>query len=302
MKKIIYFFLFLCAYGTNGQSITLSPSASFPFTVKTGGAGAGYYGDITTSSTSGQQFYYVSSTPTSLGTTTGDIFGSNSRFGLNSVTTLILRTTSLDRMTITPTGNVGIGTSTPTVRFHTLSSRNTASNVPDNVNATIQETTNSFSGLALLSSTGTGLKIYASSTGTMQISNQANTFTPVEASAFNVISDLNVKKEVSNLQTENFGDYLAQIRGIQSATYRYEWEDNQTRKVPHVGFIAQTLPVAVQTEMSKTPGNDTEKVIGYNLSDMAGLTLIGVKALDAEIQRLKQTIVELQAEILKFKK
>ncbi len=117
MKKILFFICSVSFY-CSGQSITLSPgNPSFPFTIKSSGTTTGYYGDISTSATSGFQDFYVSGTSGSLGTNIGNIFGSASRFGINSVTSLILRTTGADRMTILNNGNVGVGTSTPASRF-----------------------------------------------------------------------------------------------------------------------------------------------------------------------------------------
>lgn len=124
MKKSLFVLLYLATFCCAAQSITLSPTSSYPFTVKTGGSGAGYYGDIATSGTSGLQYYYVSSTPTSLGTTVGNIFGSASRFGMNSETSLILRTASADRMTILSDGKVGIGLSAPNHHFEVLNTGN----------------------------------------------------------------------------------------------------------------------------------------------------------------------------------
>lgn len=126
MKKISILSILAMAFCVNSyaQSITLSPSNILPFTVKTGGSGAGFYGDIGTSAASGFQYYYVGSTTSSLGTTAGNIFGSNSRFGMNSNTSLILRTNSLDRVTILNDGKVGVGASTPTAPLDVLGQDN----------------------------------------------------------------------------------------------------------------------------------------------------------------------------------
>ena len=78
MKKTLFSIVALCLYTyVNAQSITLSSgSGSYRFTIKSGGTSTGYYGDISTSETSGFQYYYVSSTPSSLGTEVGNIFSS----------------------------------------------------------------------------------------------------------------------------------------------------------------------------------------------------------------------------------
>ncbi len=374
MKKILSLATLFISFYCSGQSITLSPSAAFPFTVKTGGSGAGYYGDISTSGTSGFQYYYVSSTPSSLGTGAGDIFGSASRFGMNSNTSLILRTASLDRMTILSTGKVGIGTSTPVANLDVLGTDNwdlgSGSNgdfrvgtnsynfrigvaqggggagtvrlfapimifgvgtVPaDRVymtstglgigafptsglhvhtdrgsgysyNALVYQTVGSgYGGLGLFNTTG-GVILYGNSSGSLNVVAPSGSYAPVNASAFNISSDITVKKEVVNLGLDKYEEYMGQIRNIQSATYRYTWENTQNRITPHIGFIAQSLPDAVISSMDKNPNDSSEKILGYNLSDMSGLAIMGIKALDAKTQQLEAIIKELQAEILKLK-
>ena len=54
--------------------------------------------------------------------------------------------------------------------------------------------------------------------------------------------------------------------------------------------------------------SDGEKKLGYNLSDMAGLTVIGLKALDAQltaqqalIEKLEKRIAELEKKLIPIK-
>jgi Chaperone of endosialidase len=193
-------------------------------------------------------------------------------------------------------GLVGIGTTTPSTKLHISNDRGGTGTL----NQLIYNTGTYYGGIGLYSSYG-GVTLFGAANN-LQVADNSGGFASVSASAFNVSSDITVKKEIVNLGSANFDEYLAQIRSIQSATYRYNWEDATSRITPHIGFIAQTLPDAVVTSMDKTSGTSSEKILGYNLSDMAGLTLMGLKAIDAKMQLLEETIKVLQAEILKLKK
>lgn len=208
-------------------------------------------------------------------------------------------TASNELMRITSDGKVGIGTITPNAALHVQSNRAFAAGV---YNGLIYESTGGpYAALGLFNPLG-GVALYGNTSGSLNVLTSAAVYAPVNASAFNVTSDIRVKKEIVNLGFENNEEYLTQIRKIQSATYRYDWEDATSRATPHIGFIAQTLPAAVVANMDKNPTGTSEQILGYNLSDMAGLTLMGLKAVDAEMQELKATIKALQAEIELLKK
>ncbi len=154
---------------------------------------------------------------------------------------------------------------------------------------------------------GDGNLIYGrTSGGGVLIYNYAgNGYSPVSASAFNVNSDRTLKKDIYEVTEKDYPNYLEQIRKIESITYRYKNELTEpdkdqpalaVREVPHVGFSAQSLPKAIQVPMPISPAIKAEMKLGYNLSDMAGLTLIGVKALDTKTQLLEQQALEMKAE------
>jgi|GEM_PF-5130941 len=146
---------------------------------------------------------------------------------------------------------------------------------------------------------GTGAYINASASSGIQVrrfDGDINYFAPVTASAFNVGSDRRMKNTVIPVTINEYDLYLTQIRNIESATYFYNWETMETRTLPHIGFIAQTLPQAVQTEIELTPHKRSDMRVGYNLSDFAGLTLVGIKALDHNQQELEQRMIMLEAE------
>jgi cell division protein FtsB len=71
----------------------------------------------------------------------------------------------------------------------------------------------------------------------------------------------------------------------------------------HVGFTAQSLPAEVQEKFpSPKRKNSTEDVLGVNLTDMTGLLLTGVKAIDNKQSQLEKTVAEQQQEIEALKK
>lgn len=193
---------------------------------------------------------------------------------------------------------IGIGTSNPQMHFHSANDRGGAV-----LNAEFDQTNSGsgFCGIGLRNTDGTvsGFNIYATGSNAANFADMAGFgYSAVNASAFNVSSDRNVKKEIVDIQQNEYSNYLKQIRKIESATYRYNWEDNTTREFPHVGFIAQSLPNTVTVPMNAKPdGTSSEKIIGYNLSDMIGLTVIGVKAVDYKVQELEKVIEQLRNEI-----
>jgi Chaperone of endosialidase len=193
------------------------------------------------------------------------------------------------------TRNVGLGISSPTSKLHTYNDRGTSI-----ANVRIENTGSAFVGISLknIAST-TGVNLYGTASNGLNVADLNGVgFTPVNASAFNVTSDANAKKEIDYLGNDDYDTYITQIRDIKSATYRYNWENARTRTTPHIGFIAQSLPNAVVTEMNVSPdGSNNEKYVGYNLSDMAGLTVMGIKAVDARTLKLEETIKAQQAQI-----
>lgn len=193
------------------------------------------------------------------------------------------------------TRNVGLGISSPDSKLHTYNDRGTSN---ANLRVEQQAGIGGFAGIALEKG-GSGVVLYGnSSSNSVNVVGLSGSFAAVNASAFNVSSDIAAKKEIDYLGNDDYEEYITQIRDIKSATYRYNWENARTRTTPHIGFIAQSLPSAVITEMSVTPdGSNNEKYVGYNLSDMAGLTVMGIKAVDARTLKLEETIKAQQAQI-----
>ena len=62
-------------------------------------------------------------------------------------------------------------------------------------------------------------------------------------------------------------------------------------------MIAQTLPLELQAKVGSNPGAATQDRLAVSLADFAGLSLIGIKAIDEKQTTMEQTIKTQQEEI-----
>jgi len=128
-------------------------------------------------------------------------------------------------------------------------------------------------------------------------------YADINASAFNVVSDRRMKKNIIDISSTDYDKYLTQIRNIESATFTYNWENAARRPYSHIGVIAQSLPQELQAQIKESPSKaQSEDRIGVNLADLAGLTVVGIKALDSKQSQLEKEIADLKAEIEILKK
>ena len=223
-------------------------------------------------------------------------------------------------------GNVGIGVFQPTTKLDVnglthLLSTSTGGGTFEGSNLQVDGSASSsnFPCIAFkgaFNNTFTQLYSLGSSGGFLAFTHQGGpaAYVPIAASAFNVNSDITLKKDITHVNTiEAYEQYLAQIRNIDAITYRYKDESanpdapspsGKVRVEAHVGFSAQSLPAAIQTKLPVDTKPGAEMKLGYNLSDMAGLTLIGIKALDAKTasiaqqnEELKKTNAALQSDV-----
>ena len=123
------------------------------------------------------------------------------------------------------------------------------------------------------------------------------TYAPVDALAFNVMSDARFKRDITEVKSGNYSKYMSYIRNIESATFFYNSESAEQRSVPHIGVIAQTLPLELQAKVGSKPGVATQDRLAVSLADFAGLSLIGIKAIDEKQTTMEQTIKTQQEEI-----
>jgi hypothetical protein len=223
---------------------------------------------------------------------------------------LVFRTNNTDQMTVTGAGNVGIGTTTPGYKLDLQGGQTNLVNptaiVPSytSANLIINSTGPQWARLSMVRTTGMGYgaTIFAidGAGGGIQVATDDNGgFAPIEASAFTVGSDRRMKNSIQTVQKSDYELYLNQIRNVESAKYSYNFEP--FRKVPHIGFIAQSLPVEVQSKMGSIGGANAEERIGVNLADLSGLLLVGIKALDEKQTNFESEIASLKAQVEELK-
>jgi hypothetical protein len=211
-------------------------------------------------------------------------------------------------------GYVGIGTTAPETKFQVKegfasfnSSR--ATNPPAN------KLDNSITIGDVSSFYYPGINLYSDATATytivygitdnfsnrgIQVADETGAYAEVNASAFNVSSDRRMKKEINDITADQYPKYMEYIRNIESATFRYNHETEATRKVPHIGVIAQSLPAELQANIYEKPGMVSEPRLGVSLSEMQGLMMVGIKSLDADMATLnsKHQNLKVQLELL----
>jgi hypothetical protein len=122
-----------------------------------------------------------------------------------------------------------------------------------------------------------GVRLYTNATKTTGVSLTAG------GSSWNVISDRNRKDSFASVDLE---DVLARIRRLPVTTWRYTGEADQT--VRHIGPMAQDWH-----SLFKFSSDD--KTI--NMSDLDGVNLAGVKALEARTADQAARISALEAEL-----
>jgi len=140
----------------------------------------------------------------------------------------------------------------------------------------------------------------------INIGNSAGGWASIAASGFTTISDVRMKKEIEPLDAAQFQNSLASIRDIQSIRYRYNnevtneptpYSGEVKREQPHLGFTAQSLPTeVVVNDLTRSPSTTKDGyILGYNLNDMDGLLLAGVKALDINQQQQTSELEAMRA-------
>jgi len=127
-------------------------------------------------------------------------------------------------------------------------------------------------------------------------------FKAMWAYGFNSGSSEALKKDIQDLSEAEHRWALERLRQVRTVFYRYKSEsadpvatnhpegaepDIVFRGTPHIGVIAETLPPNLTEWNGKFSG-------GYNLSDMDGLLVAAVRALDNEVQALRDSNAELQ--------
>ena len=121
-----------------------------------------------------------------------------------------------------------------------------------------------------------GYRLYTNATTTTGLIMNAG------GSSWNVVSDQNAKENFRNVENE---DILKRIKSMPVRTFTYKDDPYKAR---HIGPMAQDFQKAMQlTEDDKT----------INMSDLDGVTLAGVRALEARTTALKSQIDAKDAKI-----
>jgi hypothetical protein len=123
-----------------------------------------------------------------------------------------------------------------------------------------------------------GYRLFTNATKTTGVSLNAG------GSSWNVISDRNRKENFLDVDLE---DVLARIRVLPLSTWRYI--DEEDRTVRHIGPMAQDWQAAFKL------GPDDKTI---NMSDLDGVNLAGVKALEARTGEQAAEIAKLKAQAL----
>nr|MBK9653408.1 tail fiber domain-containing protein [Bacteroidota bacterium] len=210
-------------------------------------------------------------------------------------------------MYMTADRKVGIGTGAPSASLHVVGNeyvegaRPSFSTAVDN-NMYISNSNTGYAGLSLFPSTNSldGASIFGGTGGiglNVVVANSGVNYGPINASAFNVASDRRMKKEIVDINSDSYEKYMTYIRNIESATFRYKTETDAVRNCQHIGLIAQSLPVELQSRITESPTEQSEDRIAVNLADLSGLLVVGVKALDAKQIAYEKTIADLQTQI-----
>lgn len=121
-----------------------------------------------------------------------------------------------------------------------------------------------------------GIRLYTNSTKTTGVTMNAG------GSSWNVVSDRNRKEDFAGLDGE---EVLVRLRSVPVSTWRYTGEEDRT--VRHVGPMAQDWQAAFGLSGDPTT---------INMSDLDGVNLAGVKALDARTTGQEARIATLERE------
>lgn len=156
-------------------------------------------------------------------------------------------------------------------------------------------------GIAFLNPGVAAVQLMGNISGQVEVKNGMGTaFAAIVASNVTAPSDVRLKKDIQDLSARDLDDAVLALRNIRSIRYRYlsEVSDKSKadplngtfwREFPHLGVSAETLPPEVSAELLLN-AEGTERAKGVSLTDMDGLLVAGVKALDARVRTLQDDV------------
>jgi len=223
--------------------------------------------------------------------------------GINGSSTLLFATADTERMRITSTGNVGIGTTIPSTPL-VISKNSPASGTMLILQNTLYGSTNS-SGLNSIEFgwlNHTAAKISANKESVNRtgfiITGEVGYNVPIEIARFTSFGDLHVNQDViaysttisderlkDNIVTiDNALDKVCELRGVE-----YDWNASSRSGQHDMGVIAQEVEkvfpfIVREKEMPLVDGN-TYKTVDYE--KLVGVLIEAVKELKQEIEILK---------------
>jgi hypothetical protein len=213
---------------------------------------------------------------------------------LPAANTVSIETSNSERIRITPAGNVGIGTSTPTARLHIFNNQGGANgrilldaNVSSGYDTTIFSTDIGLEFTAESNTRGFVFKTGVSPTekvrinpsgnvgiGTSSPSTELDVVGTVRATDFNSVSDIALKDDIQIIS-----DALTKLKAISGYTFRYK----DTNK-KGIGVLAQEIEQIFPEAVSGLEGN---KSVAYG--NLVGLLIEAVKELSNKIDKLDKT-------------
>ncbi|MCK6589217.1 MAG: tail fiber domain-containing protein [Polyangiaceae bacterium] len=124
------------------------------------------------------------------------------------------------------------------------------------------------------------------------VGNSGNAWWQMWAYSFTNASDERVKKDIEDLGEAEMREMLDRLDSIRSVRFRYNEETTSPdpekpakyREHPHVGVIAQSMP----EEVLDTSG----PVLGINLADTIGYTIVALRGLRAETREVTNDLYE----------
>jgi hypothetical protein len=113
---------------------------------------------------------------------------------------------------------------------------------------------------------------------------------PINASAFNVPSDIRMKSDLEQIDETNTGYYLARFREIETVAFRYLSENEETQPAKHLGVVAQSLPDEILAMSNSRADGQGEPMLAVRLADWLGLVTIVLQDTDRRLDAMQKTL------------